>query len=82
MTNTSKGAQETLVMNESRADMTMGPRQTAGASSCTAPNHQGVTCLCNNKYILDYQDQTELWVLLNSLGNIRKLKVEMQLQQL
>ena len=48
MTNTSRGAQETLVMKESRADMTMGPRHTAGASSCTAHDHQPVTCLLHD----------------------------------
>lgn len=36
MTKMSKGAHETLVMKESKADMTMGPLQTAGASSYTA----------------------------------------------
>ncbi len=36
MTSMSRGAHETLVMKESRADMTMGPLHTAGASSYTA----------------------------------------------
>ncbi len=36
MTSMSSGAHETLVMKESRADMTMGPLHTAGASSYTA----------------------------------------------
>lgn len=36
MTSTSRGAHDTLVMKESRADMTMGPLHTAGASSYTA----------------------------------------------
>ena len=43
MTSTSRGAQETLVMKESRADMTMGPLQTAGASSCTAHHSLSVS---------------------------------------
>ncbi len=36
MISMSRGAHETLVMKESRADMTMGPLHTAGASSYTA----------------------------------------------
>lgn len=36
MISMSRGAHETLVMKESRADMTIGPLQTAGASSYTA----------------------------------------------
>ena len=36
MTSTFSGPQATLLMKESKADMTMGPLQTAGASACTA----------------------------------------------